>query len=132
MGVLIGGESKVGSREDEGIGGDPVERGFKLDMIEVQNTATRISLHDYVVTTTNPDTIQKCTIGTHTQSQCRKLPLVHPHLIIPVGCSYIRTLTLLSQVQKLIPLYAPLMYKCIVVVSRNYYGYYFRRLLMII
>ena len=45
MGVLIGGESKVGSTEDEGIGGDSVEGG--LDMIEVQNTTTRISLHDY-------------------------------------------------------------------------------------
>jgi hypothetical protein len=45
MGVLIGGKSNVGSTEDEGISADPVERG--LDMIEVQNTATRISLHDY-------------------------------------------------------------------------------------
>jgi hypothetical protein len=42
--VLIGGESKVGSTEDEGISADPVERG--LDMIEVQNTATRISDYD--------------------------------------------------------------------------------------
>ena len=45
MGVLIGSESKVGSTEDEDISADPVERG--LDMIEVQNTATCISLHDY-------------------------------------------------------------------------------------
>ena len=43
--MLVGGESKFGSTEDEGIGGDSVEGG--LDMIEVQNTATRISLHDY-------------------------------------------------------------------------------------
>ena len=41
-GVLVGSESKFGSTEDEGIGADPVEGG--LDMIEVQNTATRISL----------------------------------------------------------------------------------------
>jgi hypothetical protein len=38
--VLVGGESKFGSTEDEGIGGDSVEGG--LDMIEVQNTATRL------------------------------------------------------------------------------------------
>jgi hypothetical protein len=33
MGVLVGGESKLGSTEDEGIGGDPVEmRDQKLQL----------------------------------------------------------------------------------------------------
>jgi hypothetical protein len=36
MGVLVGGESKFGSREDEGIGGDPVDDGI----CEVACTAT--------------------------------------------------------------------------------------------
>ena len=39
MGVLVGGESKFGSTEDEVISGNPVE-----GMIEVQNTATRLPL----------------------------------------------------------------------------------------
>jgi len=48
MGVLVGGESKFGSTEDEGIGGDSVEGGLDM-MIEVQNTATclRVVNHDY-------------------------------------------------------------------------------------
>jgi hypothetical protein len=43
MGVLVGGESKFGSTEDEGIGGDSVEGGLDT-MIEMQNTATCLSL----------------------------------------------------------------------------------------
>jgi len=67
--VLVGGESKFGSAEDEVISGE--------GMIEVQNTATRLLLRQ-PMTTTNPDTIQKCII--RTQSQCCKSQLVHPSL----------------------------------------------------
>ena len=41
--MLIGGESKFGSTEDEGIGADPVEGG--LDMIEICVAVFCTSLH---------------------------------------------------------------------------------------
>jgi len=65
MGVLVGGESKFGSTEDEGIGGDSVEGG--LDMNDRNENTPHVSL---CMTTTSPDTIHKCTIGTRPKAGC--------------------------------------------------------------
>ena len=84
--MLVGGESKVGSTEDEGISG-----GLGLDMIEVklQNTATLISAS--TVTTTNPDTIPKCNSHTDLVIYGPKLiPSYTPQCIVVVSHNYYR------------------------------------------
>jgi hypothetical protein len=80
MGALVGGESKFGSTEDEGIGGDSVEGGLDM-MIEVQNTATclRVVNHDYGRTQILSKSAQSALV---LKASCCKLPFVRPHLII--------------------------------------------------